>query len=84
MVIHIHKNILSDGQSIHANVNYITSNETTNSFVIIGTQINPSRGQYLVLSHNAHDITSIRVVDENTIEVFSATIARSEIQHTLS
>lgn len=83
MVLYVHKNILSDSQGIHANVEY-TVDGTTNSFVMIGTRINPSRGRYLIMSRTTQDLVSTRIISEDTIGVLRVTMDGSETKYTLS
>ena len=83
MVLYVHKNILSDSQGIHANVEYAVDG-TTNSFVMIGTRINPSRGRYLIMSRTTQDLVSTRIISEDTIGVLRVTMDGSETKYTLS
>ena len=83
MVLYVHKNILSDSQGIHANVEYEVDG-TTNSFVMIGTRINPSRGRYLIMSRTTQDLVSTRIISEDTIGVLRVTMDGSETKYTLS
>ena len=74
--LHIHKNILSDGQNIFSNVLY-----SENSFVMIGRKFYSARGRYLAMVRTSSDVISMRIIDDNTLG-YSAITPGSENQYT--
>ena len=61
-ILNLHKNILKNYQSVHAELRYSTSSAT-----VTGNRVSDTRGRYLAMIMTDHKIISLRVVDTEHI-----------------